>query len=63
MIAIFIGFTAVGYIYMLNKQRVGYQVLILVVWSHSGAALESRHECPLSQVSTHLDMTLDVVMM
>ena len=29
-------------------------------WFPSGAALESRYECALSQISTHPDMTLDV---
>ena len=35
-------------------------VMVLVAWSPSGAALSSHHECTLSQVSAHPDMTLDV---
>ena len=34
--------------------------MVLVAWLPSGAALYSGHECALSQVGTHLDMTLDV---
>ena len=29
-------------------------------WFQSGAALKGRHECALSQVGPHPDMTLDV---
>ena len=39
---------------------VGYQVMVLVAGSPSQAALQSRHECALSQVDIHPDMTLDV---
>ena len=34
--------------------------MVLVVWFSSGAAQQSRHECVLSQISTHPDMTLNV---
>ena len=37
----------------------GYQVMVLVTWSPSEAALLSCHECALSQVSVHPYMTLD----
>ena len=32
----------------------------LPAWFPSGAALYNHHECALSQVGTHPDMTLDV---
>ena len=37
--------------------------MVLVAWRSSEAALQSRHERTLSQVSTHPDMTLDVARM
>ena len=39
----------------------GYLVMVRVGWSPSVAALTFRHECALSQVSTHADMTLNVL--
>ena len=38
-----------------------FWIRVLVAWSPSGATLQSHHECALSQVSSHPDMTLDVV--
>ena len=34
--------------------------MVLVAWFPSGTALESCHECALSEVGTQLDMPLDV---
>ena len=31
-----------------------------MVWSPSGTTLSSRHECPLSQLSSRLHLTLDL---
>ena len=36
--------------------------MVLAVCSPSEAALGGRHECALSQVGSHPDMTLDVAM-
>ena len=33
----------------------GYQVMVLTAWFPSGVALQSHHECRLSQVGIHLD--------
>ena len=37
-----------------------YQVMVLVAWFPSGAALLSPRECTLTQVGTYADMTLNV---
>ena len=38
----------------------GYEVMVLVGWYPSGAALERHHECVLSQVDSCPDVTLVV---
>ena len=38
----------------------GYHVMVLVAWFPSGTTQLNRHECKLSEVGTHPDMTLDV---
>ena len=38
----------------------GYQIIVLVAWSPSGAALDGRNECTLSQAGPNPDLTLDV---
>ena len=38
----------------------GYRVMVLALWSPSGAALESHCKSSMAQGSTYSEMTLDV---